>query len=142
MGELPRYSTPAMRVVAVWVLILLFAIVNGALREAVLIPKLGKPVALVLSGLLLSCIILMLAVWLAHWMRLDTRSRCLYVGLLWVSLTLAFEFGFGTIRGQSLAELLEPYTFKGDNIWPVVLVVTLFAPLVGARLRNGGMTLN
>jgi hypothetical protein len=125
-----------MRPVAVWFLILLCAIINGAFREAVLIPNLGKPVALVVSGVLLSCIILMLAVWLAHWMRLDTRARCLSAGLLWVCLTLVFEFGFGAIRGRTLADLLEPYTFKGGNIWPIVLAVTFFAPLIAARLRR------
>jgi hypothetical protein len=125
-----------MRPVAVWFLILLFAIINGAFREAVLIPNLNKPVALVLSGLLLSCIILILAFRLAHWMRLDTRSRCLSVGLLWVCLTVVFEFGFGAIRGRSLVDVLEPYTFRGGNIWPVVLAVTFFAPLIAARMRR------
>jgi len=125
-----------MRPVAVWFLILLFAIINGAFREAVLIPNLSKPVALVLSGLLLSCIIVILAFWLARWMRLSTRTRCLSVGLLWVCLTLVFEFGFGAVRGRSLADMLEPYTFKGGNIWPVVLAVTFFAPLIAARLRR------
>src|SRR3954466_6542156 len=117
-----------MKPVAVWVFILVFAVANGAFREAVLILNLSKPVALVLSGLLLSCIILIIAFGLAHWMRLDTRSRCLSVGLLWLCLTLVFEFGFGAVRGRSLADMLEPYTFRGGNIWPVVLVVTFFAP--------------
>jgi hypothetical protein len=133
---------PNMRPVAVWFLILVLAVVNGAFREAVLIPNLSKLVALVLSGLLLSCVILIVAFWFAHWMRLDTRARCLAVGLLWVGLTLVFEFGFGAIRGRSLADMLEAYAFKGGNIWPAVLAVTFFAPLIAARLRGRGTPLN
>ena len=69
-------------------------------------------------------------------MKLDTRERGLAVGLLWLCLTLVFEFGFGAIQGRSLADMLEPYMFKGGNIWPVVLAVTLFAPMVAGRLRS------
>jgi len=31
--------------------------------------------------------------------------------------------------------LLEAYTFKDGNIWPIVLLVTLVAPLLAVRLR-------
>jgi hypothetical protein len=31
------------------------------------------------------------------------------------------------------AELFEAYTFEDGNIWPVVLLVTLFAPLIAVR---------
>src|SRR6185295_13007962 len=125
-----------MRPVAIWLVILMFAVVNGAFRETVLVPNLGKPVALVLSGLLLSLIILTLTFVLAPWIRLDTRARCLLVGLLWVLLTLVFEFGFGLSQGRSLPDMLEAYTFKDGNIWPLVLLVTFFAPLMAARLRG------
>jgi len=123
----------------------MFAVVNGAFRETVLVPNLGKPVALVLSGLLLSLIILILTFVLAPWMRLDTRARCLFVGILWVLLTLVFEFGFGLMQGRSLQDMLEAYTFKDDNLWPLVLLVTFFAPSIAARLRGtvqGGVARN
>ena len=56
-----------LRALLVWVLLLLLAIANGVLREAVLIPRLGGPSGLVLSGLLLSALILVLAWWLLPW---------------------------------------------------------------------------
>lgn len=42
----------ALKSLAVWTAILVLAILNGALREAVLVPKLGTATGLVLSGLL------------------------------------------------------------------------------------------
>lgn len=126
----------ALRSVASWLLILVLAMLNGALREAVLLPNLSKPVAFVLSGLLLSLAILIVAVALARWLKLNTPSRCLSVGLLWLCLTLIFEFGFGgAVQGRTWGEMLEAYMFKDGNIWPLVLVVTLFAPLAAARVR-------
>jgi hypothetical protein len=130
-------SMVAPRAVAAWLLILALAMLNGALREAVLLQNLSRPVASVLSGLLLSSVVLIVAVALARWLKLDAPSRCVSIGLLWLCLTLTFEFGFGAaVQGRSWAEMLEAYTFKDGNIWPLVLVVTFFAPLVAARIRS------
>ena len=125
-----------LRPVAAWLLILSLASVNGALREAVLLPRLGAPVAVVLSGLLLAALIVVVSVALAGWLRLTSVSRCLAVGTLWLGLTLIFEFGFGIMQNRSWAEMLEAYTFKDGNIWPLVLIVTLAAPLVAGRLSS------
>jgi hypothetical protein len=126
-----------LRTVAAWLLILVFAVINGGFREAVLLPNLGQPAAFVLSAILLSLCIVIVAIVLAGWLRLNGFSRCLFVGLLWLCLTLVFEFGFGRIvQGLSWAEMLEAYTFKDGNLWPLVLVVTFFAPLLAARIRG------
>lgn len=38
------------------------------------------------------------------------------------------------VQGQSWTEMLQAYTFKDGNIWPLVLVATFVAPLVaGSR---------
>ena len=58
------------------------------------------------------------------------------IGVGWLLLTLAFEISFGIVRGQSVAQLLEAYTFSGGNIWPLVLLVTAAAPYIAARLRG------
>jgi hypothetical protein len=47
-----------------------------------------------------------------------------------------FEFSFGLGQGKSWPVMLEPYTFEGGNIWPVVLAVTALAPYLAARLRG------
>lgn len=127
-----------LRSVAAWFLILVFAVLNGGFREAVLLPNLARPVAFGLSGLLLSLCIVTVAVVLARWLRLKGTARCLSVGLLWLCLTIGFEFGFGRlVQGLSWAEMQEAYRFKDGNIWPLVLVVTFLAPLLAARSYDG-----
>ena len=119
-----------------WLIILGLAIANGALREAVLIPSLGKPSGLVLSGVLLSSLVALVAYGLVRVQQGVTASRGLLIGVLWLSLTLAFEFTFGRyVQHKSWTELLDAYAFKDGNIWPVVLVVTLLSPSVAAHLR-------
>ena len=113
-----------------WLLILGCAILNGLLREAVLVPRLGTPAALVVSGLLLAtCIVVVARVFVPRLGPLTRRQR-LGIGLLWLALTLIFEFGFGRwVQQRSWADLLEAYAFRDGNLWPLVLVVTLLAPL-------------
>lgn len=110
----------------------------GGFREAVLLPRLGRPAALVLSGVLLSALIVVVALVFIRRLGPLTSSQSLRVGLLWLCLTLAFEFGFGRlVEHRAWAELLEAYTFKDGNLWPLVLVVTFFAPLWAVRVRIG-----
>jgi hypothetical protein len=57
--------------------------------------------------------------------------------LLSIILTLAFEFTFGRlVQSQSWRQLLDAYTFKDGNTWPLVLVVAALAPWLSARIRG------
>ena len=128
--------TFSLKAFAIWMGILVLAALNGALREGVLIPKLGSTPGLVLSGVLLSGLILLVAYLALPW--LDTRrpSVLVGVGVGWLALTLAFEFGFGLWQGKSWQALLDAYAFKEGNIWPVVLVVIALAPYLAGKLRG------
>ncbi|MBE2291386.1 MAG: hypothetical protein J0L89_02680 [Xanthomonadales bacterium] len=124
------------KALALWTLILLLAIANGLLREAVLIPRIGAFAGTALSGLLLAALILAVAYLGLPWMPVRRAGGLLWIGLGWLLLTLAFEFSFGLLRGQALVEILEAYTFKGGNLWPLVLAVTAAAPWLAARRRG------
>jgi hypothetical protein len=121
---------------AIWAGILVLAVANGVLREAILIPKFGKTPGLALSGILLSVLILAVACVTLPWLDVHASSELLAIGLGWLLLTLVFEFSFGLLRGKPMTEILQAYTFKDGNIWPVVLLVTALSPWIAARLRN------
>lgn len=126
----------AARALAAWAGILVLAVANGALREAVLIPAFGKTAGLVLSGLLLSLLILAVAYACLPWLGVRRGPALVGVGLLWLALTLAFEFSFGLLQGKPLSEIAAAYTFEDGNLWPVVLLVTALAPWAMARTRG------
>ncbi|WP_120512958.1 hypothetical protein [Photobacterium salinisoli] len=126
----------ALKALVIWVGILALAVANGVLRESVLVPRFGMPVALVLSGLLLSVLIIGVAYFTLPWLHISRPLVLFTVGAGWLVLTLVFEFSFGLWQGKLLSELLEAYTFKGGNIWPVVLATTFFAPYIAAKLRG------
>lgn len=121
---------------AVWFFILLGAIANGGLREGILLPRLGTTPAYVASGVLLALLILAVTLGCLHWLGVRSKPQALRTGAFWLLLTLCFEFGFGRLQGKSWPALLEAYTFQDGNLWPLVLLVTLFAPLIALRLRG------
>lgn len=128
---------PLLKSLFAWLGILVLAVANGALREAVLIPLLGKVSGLVLSGVLLSLAIILVAYVLVRASPKIGLSQSLLVGILWLALTLVFEFSFGLyVQNKPLSDVLEAYTFKEGNIWPVVLLVTLLAPLFATRFHT------
>jgi hypothetical protein len=126
----------ALKALAIWAGILVLAVLNGGLREAILIPKLGTAPGLVLSGVLLSALILVVAYFSLPWIGARRPAELVGIGLGWVALTLVFEFSFGLWQGKSWQVMLEAYTFKGGNIWPAVLLVTALAPYLAAKLRG------
>ena len=123
-----------LKAIAIWCVILLFAVLNGGLREALLLPAFGAPLAQILSGLLLALIILALSFVLVPRIGPLRRAQAMRIGLLWLGLTLGFEFGFGLwVQGHSWSELLAAYTFKDGNLWTLVLVVIFLAPSLAVR---------
>ncbi|MEI8592673.1 hypothetical protein [Photobacterium sp. Hal280] len=126
----------AFKALVIWVGILVLAVANGVLRESVLVPRFGTPVALVLSGMLLSALIIGVAYFSLPWLHVRRPLELYTVGAGWLVLTLVFEFSFGLWQGKSFSELLEAYTFKDGNIWSVVVATTAFSPYIAAWLRG------
>ncbi len=128
----------APRALALWLLLLFLAMANGAFRETVLIPVLGHGPGLVLSGAMLSGLVLLVAYGGVKWLGARSGKERLIVGLAWLGATVAFELAFGFLRGQKLQDLLAAYTFHGGNLWPVVLIVVAVAPWLAGKLRKLG----
>lgn len=126
-----------LKALAVWLLILICAVLNGTFRESVLVPRLGSIPAFITSGILLSLCIVAVSAALVPWFGQRPVSGYLLLGVFWLVLTLVFEFGFGRVlQHKTWPQLLEAYTFRGGNLWPLVLIVTTLAPLLAAYLRG------
>jgi hypothetical protein len=123
--------------VLAWLVILALAIANGILREEVLVPSLGKHGGLALSGVLLCLLVALVAYGLVRLSPGLTVAQGVRIGMLWLGLTLVFEFAFGRyVQRKSRGELLDAYTFAEGNLWPLMLVVMFVAPVVAARIAN------
>jgi hypothetical protein len=126
-----------LRATVVWFLILLFAVLNGGVREGWLIPRFGELKGRALSTILL-CILVLASSWFTiGWIRPSSTGEALKVGVLWLVLTLGFEFLVGHyVFGNSWAALLEDYNVSRGRLWILVPLLVLVAPLMMARMKR------
>jgi hypothetical protein len=116
---------------AVWLGFLVLAFDLGAMRELLVAPAIGEQAAHVVGTLVLVGV--MLGVTAAFVRR--TRPRSLadlwLVGLLWLALTVAFEFlFFHFAAGKPWEVLLADYNLLQGRIWLLVPLTELFGPPV------------
>ncbi len=129
--------TIGLKALALWFGILVLAVLNGTLREKAFIPLVGSFPAFIASGTILSVCIFLVAYLATPWYGALSSPQWLAIGLFWFLLTLAFEFGFGRcVQHKDWPELFEAYTFKGGNIWSLVLVVRSTAPSLNSWNRS------
>jgi hypothetical protein len=109
---------------------LLIAIMNGAIREFFFKKYLNEMAAHQLSTVTL---ILLFAIYIWFIMMQfppDSGSTALGIGVIWVLMTLCFEFGFGRYRGNSWNTLLQDYNLFKGRLWVLVPIWILIAPYI------------
>jgi hypothetical protein len=121
--------TVFLRAIVVWFGILGLAALNGALRDLVVAPRLGDPLARALSTMILCALILLVARYTIRWIGPWNAREALAIGGLWFVLTLVFEFGSGLYAGRTWAVMLEDYDLFRGRLWVLVPIVTFLAPL-------------
>ena len=123
------------RAVAIWLVLLVLAVLNGALREFVLHRSIGEQAGHIVSTVILCVLILLVAGLAISWIRPATAKDALLIGLFWVVLTVAFEFLAGHyLFGNPWQKLLADYNVIEGRIWFLVLLANLFSPLFAFKL--------
>jgi len=65
-----------------------------------------------------------------------SAQQAMAVGLLWLLLTLIFEFGFGRIRGNSWTSLWSDYNIFKGRLWIFILIWTTVAPYLFFKITT------
>jgi hypothetical protein len=126
------------RALVVWFALLAVAFGNGALRELVLVPRLGPAYGHLASTLSLCALILAVTKATIGWIAPADAQAAWTVGGCWLVLTLAFEFlGGHFLFGKPWATLFADYDVRNGRVWVLVLVATVAAPALaaGGRIR-------
>lgn len=132
------------RYMAAWLPMVALAVLNGALRQYVLLPLVSE-----ITAHQISTFTLMLLFTAYLWPLLRRRpprsdAHAAAVGLLWLGMTVGFEFGFGHyVMGHPWDRLLRDYNLCAGRLWVLILLYVAAAPWVLRRLllRRGGPAL-
>jgi hypothetical protein len=106
----------------------------GAFRVAVVAPRLSAFGTEVAGDLLGIAVILAISRPFIRSLERPTLATLAGIGILWLALTVAFEFGFfHYVGGNSWESLLEQYDVTKGHLWPFVLAAVALAPFAWAR---------
>lgn len=128
-----------MKAAAIWFLLLVIAVVAGAIRTTLLQPRIGEHGAHVVGTLVVVAVFAAVIWRAARWISPAlARSQLVSVGTMWFVATVTFEFGFGHyVMGHSWFRLLADYNLFAGRLWIVVLVTVLLAPVIAGEVQRG-----
>lgn len=125
----------SLRYVLAWIPMVFIGIINGVIREFTYGKYLSELRAHQLStatGILLFSFYIGV---LAYFWGFESLRQALMVGLIWLVLTIAFEFLFGHyIAGHPWSKLLSDYNIFAGRLWLLVLVWLVIAPILFYRV--------
>ena len=120
-----------------WIGMVIIAIMNGVIRDAVYGKSLGE-----LSAHQISTFTLIILSGLYLWLlgltwNITSPGQAITIGLIWLALTVAFEFLFGHyVMKHSWTRLLHDYNILKGRIWILVLIWITIAPYVFHKFRS------
>lgn len=135
----PIRPSLVLRAMAFWVVLAALGVLNGVFRGLVIQQYVNDYTAHVLSTLATGLPTFALAMFLYfRWSRDHTARELALVGGLWMTMTVAFEFGFGHyVMGHPWSRLFADYNVFNGRLWVLVPLALLLGPLVlGRYLRR------
>ena len=119
-----------------WLLVLAVEFTHGTLRWIVLRPRVGDFRSAQIGVFTGSVLFLLIVHFFEPGMTLRSFADCLRVELLWVALTLAFEWNFGRyVMGRSWESIAAEYNLSHGGLMPVGLGIFAVTPWIAWRLR-------
>lgn len=123
--------------VLAWLPLLIIAVLNGALRDAVygrfMSELLAHQISTIIGAILFGIYIRALV----HFWRPDSSTQAFHIGLVWLAMTVAFEFLFmHYVAGHSWHTLLHDYNILAGRVWTLLLVWVAIAPYVFYQLQK------
>lgn len=115
-----------------WLMLLVLAILNGTLRNIVYKPWVGDLWAHQISTVV-AIVVFTAVIFLRFKDQVSQYSygQLLWVGIVWVGMTIIFEFiGGHYLFGNSWEKLLADYNIFKGRVWVLVLATELLAPVV------------
>jgi hypothetical protein len=123
--------------VLAWIPMVFIAIGNGLFREKFFASRMTELQAHQASTITI-LILFSIYIWiLLALVKPESAKQAMMIGLLWLGLTVIFEFLFGHyVAGHSWQKLFSDYNILQGRVWIVVLLWITTGPYVIYKLQN------
>jgi hypothetical protein len=125
------------RSLTIWLILIAAEILHGIARGIFLVPYVGEFRSSQIGVFTGSLIILAIAVLFVRWIGTTRSTHLLGIGVLWLVLTLAFEFLFGYfVAGASWERLLADYNIFEGGLLPFGMIFLALSPWIAGKVRG------
>ena len=125
------------RAVIIWLVFMVVAVGTAVFRVSVITPRSGEQTGHVIGTLIL-CLLIFIITWFSIvWISPPSAWVAFFVGLIWLAMTVAFEFLAGHyLFGNPWDKLFADYNIFKGRIWILVLITNLLSPRIMYSLRT------
>lgn len=122
---------------SLWMIFAIVSNLNNAFRDVYIIPNTSEYMGHVTSTFIFIGFIFFLTYIFLKSLKISFSSiELLWIGTMWVFLTILFEFIFGHyIMDHPWSKILANYNLLNGRIWIFVFVATFIAPYLCGKYR-------
>ena len=119
-----------------WFGIVILGLVNATIHQVVYGKYVSELAGHQISTLTFGILVGVYAGALSSFLKLQSPGQAIGVGLMWMILTVMFEFGFGHyVVGDSWSKLLHDYNILEGRVWGLFILWVGIAPYVFYRTK-------
>lgn len=119
-----------------WFGMMILAIINGTIRELLYKQYTGELLAHQIATAVLLVLFTIYFWILGSYWPIESQAQAWTIGIIWVVMTLVFEFGVGRLSGNSWNKLFHEYNLLAGRVWLFAPLWIFFAPYVLFRIRH------
>jgi hypothetical protein len=119
-----------------WFGLVVLGLLNAAMRQVVYARYVSELAGHQISTLTLAVLVGLYAWALSGFLKLSSPGEAIGVGLMWMVLTIVFEFALGRyVVGDSWGTLLRAYNLLEGRVWGLFVLWVGVAPYVFYRIE-------
>jgi len=120
-----------------WLVMMTAESIHGVLRRLFLVPYVGDSRARQIGAIVGTAIILAIAYLGIEWIGAKSSGALCTVGVLWLVLSLSFEFSLGRFAfGYSWERMLADYDIRRGGLLLFGMLLLTLAPWISLTLRS------
>jgi len=119
----------------IWFTLTSSAIIVATFRVGILLPQFGEQSAHQIGTIIFLVVQFVIIFFFNKKMKITETRTLLSIGIIWVVLTIIFEFVFGHyVMGHFWQKLFADYNIFNGRLWILVLINNITAPLISGKI--------